>query len=64
MNHRGERESGRTIAGGEASGSGVLIRTLYHRAAHSVSLTESVWGAICSKFYVVTRSTFCIKVVA
>jgi hypothetical protein len=28
------RESGLTIAGGEASGSGVLIRTLYHCAAH------------------------------
>jgi hypothetical protein len=44
------RKSGLTIAGGEASGSGVLIRTLYHRAPHSVSLTEPVWGQIAPNF--------------
>jgi hypothetical protein len=49
-NHRGGRKSGRTITGGEASESGVLIRTMYHHAAYSVSLSDQLAGRFVPKF--------------
>jgi hypothetical protein len=49
-NHRGGREFGRTIAGGETSEPAVLIRTLYHHAAYSVSLSQQLAGRFVLKF--------------
>jgi hypothetical protein len=40
----------RKVAGGEVSALGDLIRTLYHRAAHLVSLTEPIWGRFAPNF--------------
>jgi hypothetical protein len=49
-NHRGGRESGRTIAGGEASEPSVLIRTLYHHTTYLVGLLEQLAGRFVPKF--------------
>jgi hypothetical protein len=50
MNHGDEHESRRTVAGGELLCAGVLIRSLYHREASSVSMTELVWGEFSLDF--------------
>jgi hypothetical protein len=60
---RGGREFGRTVAGGELSDWRSDLYIVPYRSSFSRS-DKACLGAICSKFYVVTRSTLCIKVVA